>query len=217
MIKKVVSVFLYSKVVIKLAWALAFAWSLLFYSSRSEAQSEKYFEGFAVEDFRESILKIWVHGLNPSTYWTASMEKNFRKNQNPDNKAHQQNDVSGKQTDSEEEAIELNGEDAAQNKKLLSKAQKNFLLMLRHLNQGSVNPAAVGTGIKLKQRKFLDEEHLLEVIQKSHYDLDSVVDELAPKNPVYRNVQTALETLYPACTEGRWQDIIDKEKKLKKK
>jgi murein L,D-transpeptidase YcbB/YkuD len=61
--------------------------SLFFHSNsalaiRIDAQAKSEYTNvvdvFSVEDMRNTIQKIWNHGLNPKTYWTDSMEKTYQ-------------------------------------------------------------------------------------------------------------------------------------------
>jgi len=36
-------------------------------------------DGYSIEDLRETLARVWEHGLNPKTYWTESMEKSYLK------------------------------------------------------------------------------------------------------------------------------------------
>lgn len=138
-----------------------------------------------LDDIRAGLSTVWQHGLNPSVYWTATMEKNYQKN------------------------------DAAIRQKMKAGANQALLKLLSDISIGSVDPASLTDDIKFTRKKFLTPEQLQALIVSTGQKADLLINTMAPQNSPYQSLKQTLGKIYPACQNGQWASIATSKKTFK--
>lgn len=86
-------------------------------------------------------------------------------------------------------------------------ANQTFLNLLRDVHVGSVDPQSVGSDVKLVRRDFLTPSQLQMIALTAGQDPKTLLDLVAPQNDPYESVKSAMEKIYPSCTDGSWVNI----------
>lgn len=93
------------------------------------------------------------------------------------------------------------------NPQLKAMANENFLQLLKDISVGSVNPVWIGPEIKFAKKTFMTPEQLQLLVLSTGGSSSVMIERLAPQNMPYLSLKSALQKIYPLCSDGQWQEI----------
>lgn len=105
------------------------------------------------------------------------------------------------------EAMENEYKRAGSTTSLKNLANKNFLLYLRDVSSGVVDPGLMGNDVKFSRKKFPTVKDLTGHIVATGYRGDSLVDRLAPMTSPYLSLKQSLRRINTACVGNQWQSL----------
>lgn len=89
-----------------------------------------------------------------------------------------------------------------------------YLMALKDVSIGSVDPQGVSSDIKIKRKSFLTVEQLNSLVVASGGRTDVLMAQVAPRSAVYLSLRDALRKLYPLLESGGWGKITPASKAL---
>jgi murein L,D-transpeptidase YcbB/YkuD len=98
---------------------------------------------------------------------------------------------------------------------LVSLTIEKYYRLLSDVSIGVVDPAFIGYDIKLDRKKFLTAPQLQVLLLTAGNNPSTLVDAIAPQNPLYTGLRQSLGKVVTACTDGTWQVIAPVKVNLK--
>ncbi|KHD89383.1 MAG: hypothetical protein OM95_03155 [Bdellovibrio sp. ArHS] len=129
---------------------------------------------------KELLLNADKHGLNPSDYWDAQIEKGFQ--------------ATTKNPAVQWITFEL----------LVSEALVRYVT---HLSTGRFDPELIDTDIKFKKKEFTEFAELNAAVSYGPGSLVANLDAFAPSHPRYKDLLSILATLKAQKSSGGWATI----------
>ncbi|MFS4458431.1 L,D-transpeptidase family protein [Bdellovibrio sp. HCB2-146] len=154
-------------------------------NGRDHAEYLEMMNEFPLQEIRRTIGTIAAHGLQPNVYWTAAMEKSYLVDPGDTNTS------------------------------LRTKANENFLRLLRDISIGGTDPQKLGLDIRIPQKPFIPVKDLGMLIVTTGGKGDLILEALAPQNVWYASLQESLKYLMPLCQNGSWTSLAPVKKELK--
>lgn len=98
---------------------------------------------------------------------------------------------------------------------LKSKANENYLELLRDLSSGVVDPAAVGSDVKLQRKPFVTSKYLRALIIANGLKARALLDSFAPQTAPYLALKESLGRIKKYCDPVGWPSLPSFKKPLK--
>ncbi|WP_413290024.1 L,D-transpeptidase family protein [Bdellovibrio sp. HCB337] len=99
--------------------------------------------------------------------------------------------------------------------RLKARANKNFLLLLKDISIGAVDPALLPKDIKIERKKFYSPKQLQALIVSTGQNASVLVNSLAPQSPPYIALKSMFQKVSSACQNNTWVVLKRSKKPLK--
>lgn len=115
-------------------------------------------------------------------------------------------------TENMESSYQVSG---PENPILKAQANEGYLRLLQHMSSGIVDPAAMGTDVRMQRKPFVTSAQLRDLLISNGSRARPLLENFAPQAPPYLALKTSLARLNSYCIQGAWPDLPPVKKALK--
>lgn len=115
-------------------------------------------------------------------------------------------------TDSMEAAYQRGGDF---NPRLKIQANESYLRLLQDISAGVVDPASLGTDVRMRRKMFVTPAQLRTQLIIANYSARALMESFAPKSAPYFALKQSLRRIVDFCVQGQWSPLPPLKKPLK--